>query len=137
MLEDHLPTSSYATHGERVVQGQRLMQSSSDIFLGWAQPKNGHSYYWRQLKDWKGSVDVTKVSPKQLTNYAKLCGWTLAHSHARSGDPIAISGYLGDRRGVADAIAGFAAAYADQNDQDYLAFKAAIDDGSLAAETGD
>jgi uncharacterized protein (DUF2252 family) len=136
VLEDHLPASSYATHGERVVEGQQMMQASSDIFLGWAQPNEGHHYYWRQLKDWKGSVDITKTTPKQLTSYANLCGWTLAHSHARSGDPIAISGYMGSGKVLVDSIADFAVAYADQNDEDYRAFKSAIDDGSLEAETG-
>ena len=136
VLEEQLPASDFPTHGERVVQGQRLMQASTDIFLGWAQPTGDHHYYWRQLKDWKGSVDITKASPKELSDYATLCGWTLAHSHARSGDPIAISAYMGDGKVLVDAFTEFAESYADQNDADYQAFKAKIDDGSLPTEMG-
>jgi uncharacterized protein (DUF2252 family) len=135
VLEDHLAASAYDLHGERVVQGQRLMQSASDIFLGWAQPTGGHHYYWRQMKDWKGSVDLDKVDPKGLSDYATVCGWTLAHAHARSGDPVAIAGYLGKGSVFVDAVAAFAEAYADQNDADYALFKAAIDDGRLEAVT--
>jgi uncharacterized protein (DUF2252 family) len=135
VLEDHLPASIYDLHGERVVQGQRLMQSESDIFLGWAQPTEGHHYYWRQLKDWKGSVDIDKADPKGLSDYATVCGSTLAHAHARSGDPIAIAGYLGKGSVFVDAVADFGEAYADQNDADYALFKAAIDDGRLDAVT--
>jgi uncharacterized protein (DUF2252 family) len=136
VLEDHLPASAYGNPGERVVWGQRLMQASSDIFLGWAKPTMGHHYYWRQLKDWKGSVDIAKVTPEQLSDYASLCGWTLAHSHARSGDPVAISGYMGSGNVLVKAIANFAEAYAKQNDNDYALFKAAIDDGQLTAKMG-
>ncbi|MGB5188114.1 MAG: DUF2252 domain-containing protein, partial [Acidimicrobiia bacterium] len=95
VLEAHLPKSTYTQHGERVVRGQRLMQVSSDIFLGWSVGVGGHAYYWRQLYDMKGSADVAKMSPRRLKNYATICGWTLAHSHARSGDPFQISGYMG------------------------------------------
>lgn len=136
VLEEHLPASAYADYGERVVQGQHLMQAASDIFLGWTQPVRGHHYYWRQLKDWKGSVDVDKASPEQLTNYAEICAWTLAQAHARSGDAVAIAGYIGKGPNVVDAIATFAEAYADQNESDYAAFKAAIDDGRLKTADG-
>jgi uncharacterized protein (DUF2252 family) len=134
VLEDHLPASAYGNPGERVVWGQRLMQASSDIFLGWAEPTMGHHYYWRQLKDWKGSVDIDTAPSKELLDYAALCGWTLAHSHARSGDPIALSAYAGSGSVFVKAISDFAESYADQNDRDYALFKAAIDDGTLAIE---
>jgi uncharacterized protein (DUF2252 family) len=134
VLEDHLAASSYRDPGERVVQGQRLMQATSDIFLGWAKSGKGHHYYWRQLKDWKGSVDIDTAPSKELLDYAALCGWTLAHSHARSGDPIALSAYAGSGSVFVKAISDFAESYADQNDRDYALFKAAIDDGTLAIE---
>lgn len=136
VLADHLPATAYKNAGERVVWGQRLMQASSDIFLGWSEPTMGHHYYWRQLKDWKGSVDIENATPDQLSDYASLCGWTLAHSHARSGDPIAISAYMGKGKVFVDAITDFAEAYAQQNDHDYALFKAAIDDGRLSAKMG-
>ncbi len=137
VLEEHLPASVYDNHGERVVRGQRLMQATSDIFLGWAAPSKGRHYYWRQLKDWKGSVDLDNATPKRLANYARVCGWTLARSHARSGDPVAIAAYLGKGRVFVDAVTAFAEAYADQNEKDHVAFKAAIDDGRLRAESGE
>ncbi|MCJ7780915.1 MAG: DUF2252 domain-containing protein, partial [Acidimicrobiia bacterium] len=95
VLETGLPRSAYSHHGQRVVEGQRLMQAASDIFLGWSAGDQGRTFYWRQLYDMKGSVDVSKMSARRLKVYATLCGWTLAHAHARSGDPFAISGYLG------------------------------------------
>src|SRR4029077_15266908 len=97
VLEDHLPKSRYKQPGERVVQGQRMMQAASDIFLGWARgvDVNRH-FYWRQLRDMKGSALVEAMSPLGLELYARICGWTLARAHARSGDPLAICEYLGD-----------------------------------------
>ena len=96
MLEDHLPKSRYRQPGERVVQGQRLMQAASDIFLGWAKGVEAdRHFYWRQLRDMKGSAQVEAMPPVGLTFYARICGWTLARAHARSGDPVAIAGYLG------------------------------------------
>ncbi len=137
VLEAHLPKSKYSHHGERVVRGQRLMQAESDIFLGWSVGGwSGHAYYWRQLYDMKGSADVAKMSPRMLKTYANLCGWTLAHSHARSGDPFAISGYMGSGTVFAKALTEFAYAYADQNDRDYKAFTAAIASGRIEAEEG-
>lgn len=137
VLEEHLPPSVHQDHGERVVRGQRLMQAQSDIFLGWGKNEGDpHDYYWRQLKDWKGSVDIDSASPTELSRYGDVCGWTLAHAHARSGDPIAIAAYLGKGQGIVDAMADFAEAYADQNERDYTLFKAAIDDGQLEADTG-
>ncbi len=96
VLEDHLPKSRYKQHGERVVQGQRMMQAASDIYLGWTKGVEANRWlYWRQLRDMKGSVDVEALKPFGLTFLARQCGWTLARAHARSGDPIAIAAYLG------------------------------------------
>ena len=136
VLEEHLPSSRYRLHGRRVVEGQRLMQASSDIFLGWSTSVDSRHYYWRQLKDWKGSVDLDDGSPDELTRYAGLCGFTLARSHAVSGDPAMISGYLGSSDRFDSSIAEFAVRYADQNDADYREFVAAIRDGRLEASTG-
>src|SRR4029077_19530570 len=98
VLEDHLPKSNYAQPGERVVQGQRLMQAASDIFLGWTKGVRDNRFlYWRQLRDMKGSAVVEGMSPDELGLYARLCGRTLARAHARSGDPIAIASYLGKK----------------------------------------
>ena len=136
VLEAHLPKSTYAHHGERVVRGQRLMQAASDIFLGWSVGGAGHAFYFRQLYDMKGSVDVSKMSPRRLKMYANLCGWTLAHSHARSGDPFQISGYIGSGTVFVDALTEFAYAYADQGERDYEAFAAAIASGRIEAKEG-
>jgi uncharacterized protein (DUF2252 family) len=96
VLAEFLRPSPYENHGRRVVEGQRLMQAANDIFLGWTHtPEKRHDYYWRQLRDWKGSVDVENLEAADLNSYARLCGRTLARAHARSGDPIAIAGYLG------------------------------------------
>ena len=102
MLEDHLPKSRYKQPGERVVQGQRMMQAASDIFLGWTKGVEADRYfYWRQLRDMKGSAVVeAMIAGRRSTFYAGICGWTLARAHARSGDPVAIAAYLGDERRV-------------------------------------
>ncbi|MEA3510202.1 MAG: DUF2252 domain-containing protein [Actinomycetota bacterium] len=134
VLEGFLPADPHENHGERVVQGQRLMQASSDIFLGWSPSYHEHDYYWRQLRDWKGSFDVDDADERDLRRYAKLCGWTLARSHARSGDPAAIDGYLGSNDTFARAITEFAGLYADQNESDYRALADAIDRGDLQAD---
>ena len=138
VLEDHLPKSHYKEHGKRVVEGQRLMQASSDIFLGWTVhlDSNWH-FYWRQFHDMKGSANVAAMGPGTLADYASLCGWTLAHAHARSGDPIAIAGYLGSGDVFDRSVADFAFAYADQNDRDYQAFVSAIKSGKIQATTGE
>ena len=137
VLEDHLPKSTYKEHGERVVRGQRLMQASSDIFLGWdTVTKADHHYYWRQFHDMKGSADVESMGPDRMGRYAALCGMTLAHAHARSGDPIAIAGYLGSGTVFDKALAEFAFTYADQNDRDYEAFVDAIKSGRIDAAEG-
>jgi uncharacterized protein (DUF2252 family) len=134
VLEDHLPESRFRNPGERVVQGQRQMQAASDIFLGWSKGiQPGYFYYWRQLRDMKGSIDVESMVPIGLGYYASICGWTLARAHARSGDPVAIAAYLGDGKGFDRAITDFSARYADQNELDYREFTAAIESGRLAA----
>jgi len=137
VLEDHLPKSRYNTPGQRVVEGQRLMQAASDIFLGWTRGVQADRYfYWRQLRDMKASAPVELMSPFAMTFYARMCGWTLARAHARSGDPIAIAEYLGNDDTLDNAIADFSARYADQNQRDYDTFVKAITDGRIQAVTG-
>ena len=123
--------------GRRVVEGQRLIQAASDIFLGWNESEStGHDFYWRQLRDWKGSVDVDNVNVDDLKYLARLCGWTLARAHARSGDPVAIAGYLGSNDSFDEALVEFANSYADQNEKDYEAFMQQIRSRKLAATEG-
>ena len=134
VLEDHLPKSRYRHPGERVVQGQRLMQAASDIFLGWTKGHEANRYlYWRQLRDMKGSALVETMIPAALTFYAQVCGRTLARAHARSGDPVALAAYLGKKDRFERSITDFAERYADQNERDYQAFAEAIRSGRLAA----
>ncbi len=133
-------SSKYANEGERVVNGQRLMQAASDIFLGWQRvtgmDNKLRDFYVRQLRDWKFSLDIATLIPRGLRMYGELCGGTLARAHARSGDEIAIASYLGNSDVFENAIADFAAAYADQNEADFEAFTAAIASGRLIAERG-
>jgi uncharacterized protein (DUF2252 family) len=137
VLEAHLPPSRYSQPGERVVQGQRLMQAASDIFLGWTKGvQDGRYYYWRQLRDMKGSAAIETMTPLALELYAGLCGGTLARAHARSGDAVAISAYLGKKDRFDRSITDFSERYADQNERDYEAFVAAIRSGRLAAVEG-
>jgi uncharacterized protein (DUF2252 family) len=141
VLEGFVGASEFPTHGERVVHGQRLMQATSDILLGWFRFKQGidgrvHDYYVRQLKDWKGSAEIEQIVPDGLAMYGRMCGWTLARAHARSGDPIAIAAYLGAGTSFDRAILEFARTYAEQNDRDYRALAAAVQDGRIAAEIG-
>jgi uncharacterized protein (DUF2252 family) len=137
VLEAYLPKSRYRQPGERVVHGQRLMQAASDIFLGWTKgEQEGHYYYWRQLRDMKGSADVEAMKPGGMSFYAQICAWTLARAHARSGDPAAISSYLGKDDSFDKAITDFAFRYADQNQRDYDAFKDAVASGRLQALEG-
>jgi uncharacterized protein (DUF2252 family) len=128
VLEPHLGRSGYAQHGQRVVQGQRLMQSASDIFLGWERTVGfdgrDHDYYFRQLWDWKASADVDSMDPALLGAYAQICGFTLARAHARSGDAAAISGYVGSGKALSEAMVAFSSTYADQNERDHRAFVA-------------
>ena len=137
VLEEHLGKSRYNQHGERVVQGQRMMQAASDIYLGWTKglDVNRH-YYWRQLRDMKGSVLVELMTPLGLTFYARICGWTLARAHARSGDPVAIAAYLGASEAFDKSITDFSERYADQNERDYQEFVAAVRSGRLEALEG-
>ena len=132
--------SKYDNQGERVVNGQRLMQAASDIFLGWQRfaglDGTSRDFYVRQLRDWKFSVDIAAMIPRGLRLYGELCGLTLARAHARSGDEIAIAAYLGASDVFDNAIADFAASYADQNERDFQAFNAAIASGRLVAERG-
>ena len=134
VLEGHVPSSTHEHHGHRVVAGQRLMQAASDIFLGWFRGREGRDFYWRQLKDMKGSADVASLSPDELVLYAGLCGWALARAHARSGDRVQIAGYLGKSERFDRAIADFAEAYADQTERDYAALCAAVKSGRITAD---
>jgi uncharacterized protein (DUF2252 family) len=140
VLERFVGASAFKSHGRRVVEGQRLMQSSSDIFLGWVQAKGfdgvTRDFYVRQLWDWKASADVESFSPKALVAYAHLCAWTLARAHARSGDRMGIAAYLGTGATFDRALMQFSTAYADQNEADYAAFQAAVESGRISAETG-
>ena len=142
VLEEFAGRSDYRNAGHRVVAGQRLMQATSDIFLGWLHVSEGsldgreHDFYVRQLRDWKGSAEVEGMVPKSMRIYAEMCGWTLARAHARSGDTVAIAAYLGKSDTFDRAMAAFAAAYADQNERDYEALKAAVAGGRLTAEEG-
>jgi uncharacterized protein (DUF2252 family) len=137
VLEGHLPKSRYRQHGERVVCGQRMMQAASDIFLGWTRGVDvTRHYYWRQLRDMKGSAEVEAMMPLGLRFYAGICGWTLARAHARSGDPIAIAEYLGEDDQFDRSITNFAERYADQNERDPQAFTEAIRSGRLEALKG-
>ncbi len=131
VLEAYAGKSAYANHGERVVNGQRLMQSASDIFLGWTKGKLGRHFYIRQLRDMKLSAMVELFTPAVMTRYAEACAWALARAHARSGDPSAISGYLGKSDEFDKAIAKFSVAYADQSERDHAVLRKAVQDGRV------
>lgn len=127
VLEGPLPKSRFRQPGERVVQGQRLMQAASDIFLGWSRGEEaGRYFYWRQLRDMKGSAVIELMPPERMAYYGRLCGWTLARAHARSGDPVAIAAYLGDDDAFDRSITTFSQRYAEQNDRDFTDFTDAI-----------
>jgi uncharacterized protein (DUF2252 family) len=140
VLEPFLGRSEFPQYGQRVVEGQRLMQAAPDVLLGWERITtiDGHEkdFYIRQLWDAKGSADVDTMSPSVLSTYGTICGWTLARAHARSGDPIAISAYLGSNDTFDRALADFAEAYADQNERDYNALRQAVSTGQITAQTG-
>jgi uncharacterized protein (DUF2252 family) len=133
-LEAHLGPSHYENHGERVVQGQRLIQASSDVLLGWLRTEGidgvERDFYVRQLWDWKSSADLETVSAPRLTAHARLCAWTLARAHARTGNPTAIACYLGSGAVFDHALTAFAAAYADQNQTDFDEFTQTLSQGS-------
>jgi uncharacterized protein (DUF2252 family) len=139
-LSGYAGNSEYRNQGERVVAGQHFMQASSDIFLGWlrARPTGGRytDYYLRQLRDWKLSAVVEEMIPASMQVYAQLCGWTLARAHARAGDRVAISAYLGNSSKFDNAIADFAETYADQNERDHAALADAVAAGKVQAESG-
>jgi uncharacterized protein (DUF2252 family) len=139
-LEPFLGKSGFANHGQRVVEGQRLMQAASDQMLGWLRTSGvdgvERDYFVRQLWDSKGSALVDVMEPKTMRVYAEICGPTLARAHARSGDAVAIASYAGSSDVLDRALASFAEAYADQNQRDYDALKAAVDSGQIAAQSG-
>jgi uncharacterized protein (DUF2252 family) len=141
VLERHHGRSQFRNHGQRVVEGQRLMQAASDIFLGWIRNKEGldgkaRDFYVRQLWDWKTSADLETILPRGLELYAQACGWTLARAHARSSDRIAIATYLGKSDVFDRAVADFAVKYADQNERDYRALVEAAKDGRIEVQEG-
>jgi len=136
VLAPYVSYSTHANHGERVVVGQRLMQATPDIFLGWTRGPGGRDFYFRQLWDMKGSVDITSLRPPGLAFYGGQCARTLARAHARSGDSVAIAAYLGTSDTFDGAIADFSEAYADQNELDHAAFVKAIADGNIEAVEG-
>jgi uncharacterized protein (DUF2252 family) len=139
VLAEYCGRSQYANQGERVVAGQHLMQAHGDIFLGWTRAHGpdevDRDFYVRQLRDWKFSAPIEEMIPQGMTFYARLCGWTLARAHARSGDRVALAAYLGGSAKFDEAIAGFAETYADQNERDHAAFQAAVKNGTAQATT--
>jgi len=137
VLEPYVGKSRYRQHGERVVQGQRMMQAASDIYLGWTKGVDvRRHFYWRQLRDMKGSAVVEAMIPLGLMYYARICGWTLARAHARSGDPVAMAEYLGTSDAFDTSITDFSQRYADQNERDYQEFVTAVKSGRLEAVQG-
>jgi hypothetical protein len=136
VLEPYVTSKGPDNHGQRVVHGQRLMQATSDIFLGWCRGPGGRDYYFRQLWDMKMSVDTSQLRPPGMSFYGGLCAWALAAAHARTGDAIAISAYMGSSDTFDGAVADFAETYADQNETDYRAFLEAIKAGRVATEMG-
>ncbi|HEX5187977.1 MAG TPA: DUF2252 domain-containing protein [Streptosporangiaceae bacterium] len=141
VLSDFAGRSRYENQGQRVVEGQRLMQAASDAFLGWHRLNPApdgvvRDFYIRQLRDWKFSLDTAAMVPAGLSDYGQICAWTLARAHARSGDRIAIAAYLGNSDSFDRAIAEFAASYADQNERDYAALREAADSGRVLAQRG-
>jgi len=140
VLEPFLGKSQYANHGERVVEGQRLMQAASDIMLGWDRVTVSDGvkldFYMRQLWDNKGSAIIEGMKPRELGAYAEICGRTLARAHARSGDAVTITAYVGSSDALDSALADFAELYADQNDLDHASLSAAVKTGRVKAETG-
>ena len=140
VLEPFLGKSAFSHHGQRVVEGQQLTQAASDIMLGWLRTTDvdgvDRDFYLRQLWDSKGSAVIETMNPKLMRTYAKICGWALAKSHARSGDAIAIASYLGSSDALDRALSAFAERYADQNDLDYQALKTAVESGRVKAEMG-
>ncbi len=135
VLEAPHGKSRFANQGFRVVEGQRVMQGASDIFLGWCRSTR-HDYYVRQFRDMKVSAEVETFKPRTLVGYARICGWTVARAHAKAGDAAMIAGYLGATEQFDDALAQYAEAYADQAERDFATFQAAIRSGRLSTEPG-
>ena len=133
VLEPYVGKSIYANHGQRIVVGQRLMQSASDIFLGWAEGRRGRHFYVRQLRDMKMKPLVEIFDPATMLDYGALCGWTLARAHARSGDAAMIAGYAGKSEALDEAVARFSMSYADQAERDHAEFMQAIRKGRIEA----
>jgi uncharacterized protein (DUF2252 family) len=137
VLEPYVPHPRSLSNSHRVVTCQRLVQATSDIFLGWhTSQMSGRDYYWRQLKDMKGSVEVTEMDYESLRSYLNVCAWCLARAHARTGDEAIIAGYIGKNDTFAQAIGEFAVSYADQTEKDYQSLVGAVKSGRLTAETG-
>ena len=135
VLEPYAGKSLHPNHGQRVVAGQRLMQSASDIFLGWSEGLTGNHFYFRQLRDAKISAIIEGLDLQLLQDYVRLCAWSLARAHARSGDPAMISGYMGSSEIFDEAIGEFAVEYADQNERDYKRFVHAVREGKIRVNT--
>ena len=135
VLEPYVRPSAYRNGGQRVVVGQRIMQSASDVFLGWTVGDAGRQLYLRQLRDAKIKPSVELMKPVDLNDYARACAWALAIAHARSGDPVELSGYLGKSAEFDDAVADFAVAYADQTERDHAALVDAVRAGRVEART--
>ncbi len=133
VLEPYAGKSRYSNHGERVVTGQRMLQSASDVFLGWTRDEEGHDYYFRQLRDMKMKVDLDRISKADWLEYVAVCAWALARAHARTGDAATIAGYLGKNDRFDCAIAKFAKSYSDQTERDFASLKKAIRAGRLKA----
>ena len=137
VLEPYQDDVPYESHAQRVVEGQRLMQATPDIFLGWHESElTGRHFYWRQFKDMKGSAEVAEMDKTTFGSYLAVCSTCLARAHARAGDPAGISGYLGKGKRFETALADFAVAYADQTERDHQALVATVKSGRIAAQTG-
>jgi uncharacterized protein (DUF2252 family) len=140
VLEPFVERSAFASHAQRIVEGQRLAQAAGDIFLGWTRVQNPdgseRDYYVRQLRDWKASIEIGRVRPEVLVSYAGWCGAALARAHARSGDRIAIAAYLGKRDAFDQAVAAFATSYAAVNERDHASLRRAVDEGRITAVEG-
>ena len=134
VLEPYAGRSRYRNHAERVVTGQRMLQSASDVFLGWTQDVDGRSYYFRQLRDMKMKIDLTSMTKPDWLEYVEICAWALARAHARTGDAAQIAGYLGKSGKFDFAIAKFATAYADQTERDHAALVTAVKEGRVVAQ---
>jgi len=131
VLEPYAGQSIYPNHGQRVAMGQRLMQSATDIFLGWTENEIGNHFYIRQMRDMKVKPLIELFTPSVMNHYAEICGWALARAHARSGDAAKIAGYLGKKQDFDEALADFAESYADQNEKDHKALVQAVQQGRL------